>query len=55
MALYRYTILPRGPFSTPLRSDTLHGQLLCAAAQLDGDKAVTELIDAFGTDKPPFV
>lgn len=55
MALYRYTIVPRGAFGTPLRSDTLHGQLLCAAAELDGGEAVAGLIAAFATDRPPFV
>ncbi|WP_155887711.1 type III-A CRISPR-associated RAMP protein Csm4 [Paucidesulfovibrio longus] len=38
-----------------MRSDTLHGQLLCAAAELDGQDAVTELITAFESDKPPFI
>lgn len=55
MPLYRYTITPRGAFGTPLRSDTLHGQLLCAAAELDGGEAVAGLIAAFDSDNPPFV
>ncbi len=55
MPLYRYTIMPRGAFGTPMRSDTLHGQLLCAAAELGGDEAVTRLIAAFDSDSPPFV
>ena len=55
MPLYRYTIIPRGAFGTPMRSDTLHGQLLCAAAELDGGEAVAGLIAAFDSDSPPFV
>lgn len=55
MPIYRYKITPRGAFGTPLRSDTLHGQLLCAAAELDGAEAVTNLIAGFESDTPPFV
>ena len=38
-----------------LPADTLHGQLLCAAAKLDGGEAVAGLIAAFDSDNPPFV
>lgn len=55
MALLRYLIKPLGSFGTPLRSDTLHGHLLCAAAERDGEEAVAKLIDLFETGKPPFV
>ena len=55
MPLYRYTITPRGAFGTPMRSDTLHGQLLCAAAELDGGEAVAGLIAAFDSDNLFFV
>ena len=55
MLLYRYKIIPRGAFGTPMRSDTLNGQLLCAAAELDGQEAVAELVAAFETDTPSFV
>ena len=55
MPFYRYKITPRGAFGTPMRSDTLHGQLLCAASELDGAEAVTDLIAAFESDTPPFV
>lgn len=55
MPLYRYKITPHSSFGTPLRSDTLHGQLLCAAAELDGADAVADLINAFESGKPPFV
>ena len=33
MPLYRYSIEPLSAFGTPLRSDTLYGHLLWAAAQ----------------------
>lgn len=55
MPFYRYKITPLGAFGTPMRSDTLHGQLLCAASELDGAEAVTDLIAAFESDSPPFV
>lgn len=55
MPLYRYKITPRAAFGTPMRSDTLHGQLLCAAAELDGPDGVAGLIAAFDSDEPPFI
>ncbi len=55
MPLYRYILRPRGPFATPARSDTLHGHLVCAAAELDGSDAATALVDRFASDDPPFV
>jgi len=54
MALYRYQIAPLSAFSTPMRSDTLYGHLLWAAAMLHGEKRVTELIEAFVGENPPF-
>lgn len=54
MSLYRYSIEPLSAFATPLRSDTLYGHLLWAAAQMQGDKAVEELIRKFDSPSPPF-
>lgn len=55
MSILRYRVTPEAPFATPLRSDTLHGQLLCAARELDGEGAVGELIQAFEAGEAPFV
>lgn len=55
MALYRYRITPQSAFATPMRSDTLYGHLLWAAAMLDGEGKVREFIDAFAGESPPFV
>lgn len=55
MTLYRYRIIPLSAFATPLRSDTLYGHLLWAAAMRHGRQRVTELIDGFAGDEPPFV
>ncbi len=55
MEVYRYLIKPLSAFSTPMRSDTLYGQLLCAAAELGGANAVHTLIQKFIDKQPPFV
>jgi CRISPR-associated protein Csm4 len=55
MRVYRYTIKPHSAFATPMRSDTLYGQLLCAAAELDGNGGVERLIRQFSDKQPPFV
>lgn len=55
MSIYRYIITPLGPFRTPLRSDTLCGHLICAAATLDGPEGAEALISAFDKGTPPFV
>lgn len=55
MQVYRYKIKPLSAFSTPMRSDTLYGQLLCAAAELDGTDGVEALIQHFTDKHPPFV
>ena len=47
MAMYRYRIIPRSGFATPIRSDTLYGHLLWAAAMLEGESRVNALIEAF--------
>ena len=55
MAMYRYRITPRSGFATPMRSDTLYGHLLWAAAMREGEVRVAEMIDAFASGAPPFV
>ncbi|MEA3465352.1 MAG: hypothetical protein U9R29_05015 [Thermodesulfobacteriota bacterium] len=55
MQVYRYKIKPLSAFATPMRSDTLYGQLLCAAAELDGTDGVAALIQQFTDKQPPFV
>jgi CRISPR-associated protein Csm4 len=55
MALYRYHITPLSAFATPMRSDTLYGHLLWAAAMLYGEQRVTAMIAAFAGEEPPFV
>lgn len=55
MALYRYQITPLSAFATPMRSDTLYGHLLWVAAQRHGEQRVSELIEAFAEEQPPFV
>jgi len=55
MQVYRYKIKPLSAFVTPMRSDTLYGQLLCAVAELDGESGVEELIRQFKEKRPPFI
>lgn len=55
MQAYRYRMTPESPLGTPLRSDTLTGHILWSAALMDGDKAVSELIEEFDSGNPPFV
>ncbi|MBC2710647.1 MAG: hypothetical protein HGJ94_06510 [Desulfosarcina sp.] len=55
MAFYRYRITPRSGFATPLRSDTLYGHLLWAAAMGQGETGVTSLIESFADGAPAFV
>lgn len=55
MVLYRYRITPQSAFGTPMRSDTLYGHLLWAAAMLKGEGRVQEMIEAFAGNAPPFV
>lgn len=55
MSVNRYIIKPLGPFSTPLRSDTLYGHIICASATLDGSEGAESLIHDFENSSPPFV
>lgn len=54
MALYKYRLYPLSPFVSPVQSDTLAGHLLCAAGEIYGVKKITELIDLFKQENPPF-
>lgn len=54
MAVFCYTLTPQSPWRTPLRSDTLHGLLLCAMAEWEGEKAVQEVCQEFINGKVPF-
>lgn len=54
MSIYHYILTPLGPFRTPLRSDTLYGHLICAAATMDGSAGAEALISAFEEGTPPF-
>lgn len=55
MPLFRYTLTPKGALGTLIRSDTLHGHLVCAAAELHGESEASQLIERFEADAPPFV
>ncbi|MCF6265490.1 MAG: hypothetical protein L3J57_02970 [Desulfuromusa sp.] len=55
MTIYRYKIKPHSAFATPMRSDTLYGQLLCAAAELNGESGVETLITQFKENNPPII
>ncbi|MFK5926406.1 MAG: hypothetical protein QM483_07245 [Desulfuromusa sp.] len=55
MQVYRYKIKPLSAFATPMRSDTLYGQLLCAAAERNGTAGVEALIKQFTDQQPPFI
>ncbi len=54
MSVQRYRLTLKSPLGTPLRSDTLMGQLLWAAALKDGEEAVTQLIKDMDSPNPPF-
>lgn len=54
MPVYRYRIFPRSAFATPMRSDTLYGHLLWAAAEFYGRDKVEKLIADFKGLAPPF-
>ncbi|MEI8020453.1 MAG: hypothetical protein WCH39_19780, partial [Schlesneria sp.] len=56
MNLYRITIRPRSPWTTPWHADTLWGLLCWACARHDGDLFLKEkLIDPAINGQPPFV
>lgn len=54
MSVISYTIKPKSPWRTPLRSDTLHGLILCVLAEKEGDNAVKQVIEQFIAGSAPF-
>ncbi len=55
MRLHRFILRPLGPWTGPLRSDTLYGLLLWRIAERQGDDACQNAIAAFEAGEPPFV
>lgn len=55
MSMYRYRIAPLTGFASPLQSDTLHGHLLWALRERDGDQAVQDHIASFENGSCPFI
>jgi CRISPR-associated protein Csm4 len=55
MPMYRYSITPLTSFASVLQSDTLHGHLLWAAREWDGEQGVQKLIQDYEQGAPPFV
>jgi len=53
MKLYKYTIKPTSSFGTPLKGDTLFGQLCWAVRYLYGEETLTALLKEYATD--PFL
>jgi len=53
MRLYKTTIIPKSNFSTPLKGDTLFGQLCWAIRFVFGKKRLEELLSDY--DKDPFL
>ena len=54
MSLNKYRLHPISPFVSPVQSDTFAGQLLCAAGEIHGTQKLSELIDLFRREQPPF-
>lgn len=55
MSLYRIKLRLRGPFLTPLQSDTLSGSLCWELRRSEGEAALKELLDRCRQGDPPFV
>ncbi|MBF0239521.1 MAG: hypothetical protein HQM12_17600 [SAR324 cluster bacterium] len=55
MKLVRYHITPRSAFRTPLKSDTLTGQLLCLYREKNGEDALKKLLKEIIEGNPPFI
>lgn len=55
MSFFRYHITPQSAFGTPLQSDTLLGHILCAVRMLDGEAALSALIDQYKAGNAPFL
>lgn len=55
MKLCRFTLTPAAPWSGWLRSDTLYGLICWLVAEMEGEGACAELIEAFCANRPPFL
>lgn len=55
MELCRFTLTPLSPWASWLRSDTLYGLICWHVAESEGEAACRQLIDAFRSDRPPFL
>lgn len=55
MTLHRYHITPNSAVGSPLKSDTLTGQLLCLYREKYGETALETLIDEMKEGKLPFI
>ena len=55
MKLYRYHITPNSALGSPLKSDTLTGQLLCLYREEHGEEELEELIREMKEGKLPFI
>lgn len=53
--LYRFTIEPRAPFGTPLRSDTLFGHACWSVALAEGDAALSGFLERARAQEPEVV
>lgn len=54
MKILKYTLKPTSPWITALRSDTLHGLIVCQVREWEGEKACKELLESFLENKPAF-
>lgn len=55
MELCRFTLTPLAPWSSWLRSDTLYGLICWLIAEMEGEAACAEIIEAFQASSPPFL
>ena len=55
MKLNRYHITPNSALGSPLKSDTLTGQLLCLYREEHGEEELEELIRKMKEGSPPFI
>jgi CRISPR-associated protein Csm4 len=52
MKIFRFSLLPKSPFGTPLAGDTLFGNLCWAIRERSGERALTELLDGYLSQRP---
>ena len=55
MKLYRYLITPKSAVGSPMKSDTLTGQLLCLYREKHGEEELEELISKMKEGYLPFI